>query len=129
MWLETTEMYSLLTLEARILKSGCLQGHAFSETLHRPLACLFLASDGDGQSLAPLQSLPSASHSLLLLPVCASVFFFFFFFFNKFIYLFVFIFGHIGSSLRCAGFSLRWLLLLRSTGSRREGFSSCGARA
>ena len=33
------------------------------------------------------------------------------------------------SSLRCAGFSLRWLLLLRSTGSRRVGFSSCGTRA
>ena len=31
------------------------------------------------------------------------------------------------SSLRCAGL-LWWLLLLRSTGSRREGFSSCGAR-
>ena len=33
------------------------------------------------------------------------------------------------SSLRCAGFLLRWLLLLRSTGSRRTGFSSCGSRA
>ena len=33
------------------------------------------------------------------------------------------------SSLQCAGFSLRWLLLLRSTGSRRAGFSSCGSRA
>ena len=33
------------------------------------------------------------------------------------------------SSLQCAGFSLRWLLLLRSTGSRRAGFSSCGAWA
>ena len=33
------------------------------------------------------------------------------------------------SSLQCAGFSLRWLLLLRSTGSRRVGFSSCGSRA
>ena len=32
------------------------------------------------------------------------------------------------SSLRCAGFSLRWLLLLLSTGSRRAGFSSCGSR-
>ena len=31
--------------------------------------------------------------------------------------------------LRCAGFSLWWLLLLRSTGSRRAGFSSCGSRA
>ena len=30
------------------------------------------------------------------------------------------------SSLRCAGFSLRWLLLLWNTGSRRMGFSSCG---
>ena len=29
-------------------------------------------------------------------------------------------------SLQCAGFSLRWLLLLRSKGSRRVGFSSCG---
>ena len=33
------------------------------------------------------------------------------------------------SSLRCAGFSLRWLLLLRSMGSRHAGFSSCGSRA
>ena len=33
------------------------------------------------------------------------------------------------SFLRCAGFSLRWLLLLRSTGSRRSGFNSCGSWA
>ena len=33
------------------------------------------------------------------------------------------------SSLWCVGFSLRWLLLLWSTGSRRAGFCSCGARA
>ena len=33
------------------------------------------------------------------------------------------------SSLWCACFSLWWLLLLRSTGSRRAGFSSCGTRA
>ena len=33
------------------------------------------------------------------------------------------------SSLRCMGFSLWWLLLLRSTGSRRAGFSSCGTWA
>ena len=33
------------------------------------------------------------------------------------------------SSLWCVGFSLRWLLLLRSTGSRHTGFSSCGTRA
>ena len=30
-WLITTEMYSLTVLEARSLKSRCLQGHAFSE--------------------------------------------------------------------------------------------------
>ena len=33
------------------------------------------------------------------------------------------------SSLWCAGFSLRWLLLLQSTGSRRMGFSSCSTWA
>ena len=33
------------------------------------------------------------------------------------------------SSLRCVGFSLRWLLLLQSTGSRCMGFSSCGSQA
>ena len=33
------------------------------------------------------------------------------------------------SSLRCVGFSLQWLLLLQSMGSRRMGFSSCGTWA
>ena len=33
------------------------------------------------------------------------------------------------SSLRCMGFSLRWLLLLWRMGSRCTGFSSCGAQA
>ena len=64
---------------------------------------------------------------------------------NKFIYLFiyfwlrwVFIAAH-GlslvaasrdySSLLCTGFSLQWLLLLQSTGSRCMGFSGCGTRA
>ena len=32
-------------------------------------------------------------------------------------------------SLQCTGFSLRWLLLLRSTSSRCTGFSSCGTWA
>ena len=32
------------------------------------------------------------------------------------------------SSLWCAGFSLWWLLLLQSTGSRHVGFSSCDTR-
>ena len=33
------------------------------------------------------------------------------------------------SLLRCASFSLQWLLLLRSMGSRRVSFSGCGAWA
>ena len=33
------------------------------------------------------------------------------------------------SSLWCAGFSLWWLLLLRSTGSRHASFGSCGTWA
>ena len=33
------------------------------------------------------------------------------------------------SSLWCADFSLWWLLLLQSTGSRCAGFNSCGVRA
>ena len=67
------------------------------------------------------------------------------FFFNKFIYSFIYFWpcwvfvaarglslvaasgGY--SSLQCVGFSFWWLLLLRSTGSRRMGFSSCGMRA
>ena len=71
------------------------------------------------------------------------MFFCFVLFFN---FSFFFIFGCIGSSLlragfslvvasggysslQCAGFSLLSLLLLRSTGSRHTGFSSCGTRA
>ena len=78
--------------------------------------------------------------------------FFFFFFLTYFIDLFIFknlfilfIFGCVGSvaacglslvaasggysSLQCVGFSLQWLLLLLSMGSRCAGFSSCGSRA
>ena len=69
-----------------------------------------------------------------------------FHFFLKIYLFYLFIFGCVGSLLlrvgfslvavsrgyslfRCVGFSLRWLLLLQSTGSRRVGFSSCGSRA
>ena len=54
-----------------------------------------------------------------------------------YIYRYIF-FGCVGSSwlqagyssLQCAGFfSLWWLLLSQSMGSRRAGFSSCGTRA
>ena len=67
-----------------------------------------------------------------------------FFFFLNFIYLFIF--GCVGSSLlregfslvavsggysslHCIGLSLRWLLLLQSTGPRHMGFNSCGTGA
>ena len=71
--------------------------------------------------------------------------FLFFFFFNEFIYLFIYFWlrwvfvavcglslvvtrgGY--SSLRCVGFSLQWLHLLRSMGSRHVGFSSCSTWA
>ena len=63
-------------------------------------------------------------------------------FFKK--YLFLFIFDRSGSCCcvqafscyggqellftQCMGFSLWWLLLLQSVGSRRTGFSTCGMR-
>ena len=59
-------------------------------------------------------------------------------FFFKFIYLFIFLAAYRlslvavsggYSSFRCAGFSLQWLLLLWSVGSRHAGFSSCGTWA
>ena len=73
----------------------------------------------------------------------------FFFFFNKWLFLNINLFIYFWlhrifvtarglslvvvsggySSLQCAGFSLWWLLLLQSMGSRRTGFSSCGTRA
>ena len=33
------------------------------------------------------------------------------------------------SSLHCAGFSLQWLFMWRSTGSSCAGFNSCGTQA
>ena len=71
--------------------------------------------------------------------------FFFFKFFLKSIYLFIYLWMHWAfiaahrlslvaasggySLLWCVGFSLWWLLLLRSTGSRHMDFSCCGSRA
>ena len=43
------------------------------------------------------------------------------------LYLVVASWGH--SVLRCVGFSLSWLLLLQSMGSRHMGFSRCGSWA
>ena len=92
------------------------------------------SSESDYLGAFHISTYSHSSSSTLSLPIL-------FFFFNVFIYFWlhcVFIAvhglslvaasgGH--SSLRCAGFSLWWLLLLRSTGSRRAGFSSCGSRA
>ena len=87
---------------------------------------------------------------LLNFIVCPCIFFFFFI--NLFIYLFIHFWlcwvfvaarglslavaSRGCSSLWCAGFSLRWLLLLESTGCRHagsvivvHGLSSCGARS
>ena len=49
-----------------------------------------------------------------------------------FIYLFLAVLGlrcSVQTFSSCAGFSLWWLHLLRSTGCRRAGFSNCGSRA
>ena len=70
---------------------------------------------------------------------------FFIFIFYTFIYVFIYFWLHWVfvtarglspvaasggySSLRFVGFSLQWLLLLQSTGSRHVGFSSCGTWA
>ena len=80
---------------------------------------------------------------IALFPILSNHFTYLFIFINLFIRLFLAVLGlscctqafsSCGerggySSLRCAGFSLRWLLLLRSTGSRHVGFSSCGTWA
>ena len=55
---------------------------------------------------------------------------FFFAFFNTTLYLLIYLFLAVFRSLlQCMGFSLQWLLLLRSTDSRLTGFSSCSMRA
>ena len=71
------------------------------------------------------------SHQLTLSPVTSSLLSFFFFFNLFYFWLcWVFVAASRGYSLLgCAGFSLQWLLLLRSTGSRHAGFSSCGSQA
>ena len=82
----------------------------------------------------------STSYWFMIQLLDSSMFFFFKFLLYLFIFWFCWVFvaarvlspvaasgGY--SSLRCAGFSLQWLLLLRSMGSRHVGFSSCGMRA
>ena len=94
------------------------------------------------------QYLPCFSHSLLLSQLPFRQYGFFLINFYLFIYFWLcLVFTAVRglslvatsrgySSWRCVGFSLRWLLSLRSTGSRRSGFhslarglSSCGSQA
>ena len=84
-------------------------------------------------------SIPLLHHSYPFSPGCCHLFLSFFFLF-LFIFWLRWVFtavcrlslvvvsgGH--SSLWCTGFLLWWLLLLRSMGSRRTGFSSCSTWA
>ena len=88
-------------------------------------------------SLGPL-SLPPATLGLLLLLVTGVPFIFismtFYFFWLCWVFvaargLFLVVESGGYSLVQCVGFSLRWLLLLQSTDSRRAGFSSCGSQA
>ena len=80
--------------------------------------------------------------SFLWCSIILLYFYFYFFKINLFIYLFLAMLGlrccawlslvEVSggySSFRCTGFSLLWLLLLRSMGSRCAGFSNCGVQA
>ena len=87
--------------------------------------------------------MPSRRKLLFYSTYLSGFFFFFFFKINLFIYLFIclrwvffatrglsLVAGSRGyPSLWCTGFSLQWLLLSWSMGSRHAGFSSCGLRA
>ena len=87
----------------------------------------------------PIKPLPQSKKlTLATLPNARSLFLK-----NKFIYIYfwlcwVFVaacrlslvaVSRVYSLLQCAGFSLQWLLLLRSMGSRCAGFRSCGTQA
>ena len=96
-------------------------------------------SSGGGSMMYALQM----GHPCSVLVIPARWFFFLYIY--KFIYLFIYFWLHWVfvavrrlslavasggySSLRCAGFSLSWLLSLQSTGSGCQGFSSCGTWA
>ena len=99
---------------------------------------------------SPSLPLPTGNHYFVLYiheSVCFIIYvrLFCILFKNLFIYLFIYFwlgwvfvavhrFSLVSESggyslLRCVGFSLRCLLLLRSTSSRHAGFSSCGSQA
>ena len=68
------------------------------------------------------------THTHIYIHSFSFLFFNFWPWYSIYLFIYLFIFGCVGSSLRYAGFSLWWLLLLQSTGSRCAGFSSCGSR-
>ena len=141
---------------AKMAKEGKFRGSVGSESSappHLSLSFLFPQSLFHVPSFSrPLSSLLSllfpflkscyslvyVASFLLVNKLLVSILFFLVYLFIYFWLLWVFIAVH-GlslvaasrgySSLQCMGFSLRWLLLLRSTGSRCTGFSSCGSRA
>ena len=98
---------------------------------HRKLKfCAHLTVAPHSPTPQPLATTPCSALN------CKSTFFFFLFFYFWLCWVFIAVRGLSlvavsggYSLLRCAGFLLEWLLLLRSTGSRRAGFSSCGSRA
>ena len=108
--------------------------------------CHFPDFRGKAFSLSPLSMMLAVGFhwmtfiELMNFPYISNLSVLFCFVFNKFIYfwlcwVFIAVCGlslvvasRGYSLLRCAGFSLRWLLLLRSMGSRCTGFSSCGSR-
>ena len=79
-------------------------------------------------------SCAQSQHTQHTLTCCLFLFFYFFNFWLCWVFVAVCGLSLVAasrgySSLRCTGFSLQWLLLLQSTGSRHTGFSSCGTWA
>ena len=142
----------LLPPEPRYLISSCSPWHSAPATL----ASLLFLKHGSTTSCRAfaltvpsvwdvfLQIFPQPTAPSLFSGLCSGVtpsrWPFFLFFFNSFYFWLHWVFVAVHrlslvvssggySSLRCVGFSLWWLLWLRSTGSRCTGFSSCGMQA
>ena len=88
-----------------------------------PLKFPFFSSSVSWKSLETVISHQSWAHLVY------RVWLFFIYLFLNIYFLLLFIFWLRWSLLQCAGFPLRWLLLLRSMDSRCTGLSSCGTQA
>ena len=108
--------------------------------------CWLIATQEIKNPQRSLSSHPPIKPVIIYMCVCVCVCICFIIFLNKFIYLFIYYFLAALGLCCCVrafsscsergllfvmvtGFSLQWLLLLWSTGSRHMGFSSCGTRA